>query len=179
MKYYVRTFDEQGNKTKLYNKYSQEISLKVDENGYLKVPKGTFAENGYPFKLYTNALKVECYSCNICELNANKATYIDCDRCDIYWLEADKVEILKCNKNPLNIIHAPKAVEIECENCSNIEEITAPKLEKLSCSECQFSYTIMQEADFPLLKELAIQDTNVTEIKFPNLKYLKTDTKLQ
>lgn len=175
MKYYVRIFDEWGEETRLYNKYDQKLSLKVDESGFLKIPEGTFAENGYPFKVSTNAVKVICNNSNICELQANNATYVECENCDIHWLEADKVETLKCRKNPLNVIYTPEAKEIECERCSNVEEINAPKLEKLSCSECQFSYTIMEDINFPMLKELNLQDTNLTEIKLPNLKKLNSN----
>ncbi len=175
MKYYAKTFDEWGNKTKLYNKYFQEIILKVDENGYLEIPTGTFAENGYPFKLDTNAIKINCFGNNISELRANNATDINCSYCDIHWLEADKVEILNCTENPLNIIYTPKAVEIECEFCTNLEEINAPKLEKLICSDCKFSNQSIEETDFPYLKTLTMYRTNVKEVKHSKLEYLKSE----
>lgn len=174
MKYYVKIYDEQGDKTSVYNEYGITISLKVDEDGFLEIPPKAYGENGYPFRIVTNAKKIECSYSEIFQIEANEATYIECNSCGIRYLEAEKVEKLECNGNPLDYICVPNAIDIEVYNCPILNEINAPKCEKISCSDCCFDDTVINEQDFPALQDLTISHTNIKEIKHSTLKTLNS-----
>lgn len=171
MKYYVKIYDENGKRTAIYDKYHRELSIKVDENGVLRIPERTFSENGYSFQVETNADIVDCSYSQICKLIANKATYIECNGCKITYLEAQKVKKIECNNNPLDFLSVPKAEEVECKNCP-LTEINAPKVEKLVCSDCIFDNTEITDIDYPNLENLEIINTNIQTIKHSKLKYL-------
>lgn len=151
--YYALAVDVEG----------KELSLKVDENGILKVPGNQKIQ-----QLTTNAVKVFCRNNQLKLLEAPDAIYVGCNKNQLISLRVDNAEEVNCSENKLTELYAPKAknvrcsfnklthlaldnaIEIDCSGNSELKELIAPKARKVDCYVTKIEFEDVKEIDFSL-----------------------------